>query len=177
MAGIKNRHIVFFRHFVYCVKKAQEILFSVYIFLSVCRKQNIFSFFKAEPFMNIRSLNFFKIIMQNLRHRRAGNICALLGQATIGKIAPCMLGISHINIRNDINYSSVCFLGQAFVLAAVSRLHMKNRNMKPLCADNGKAAVCISEHKNGIRLDLRHKLIALRNFVAAGFAEIITDGI
>ena len=89
--------------------------------------------------MNVGCFDLFKICVQHLSHRRAGNIRTLLRQTAVGKIAACVLGVCHINIRNDIDYASVSLLGKALILTAVARLHMKYRNMQALCTDNRKA--------------------------------------
>ena len=159
MAGIEDRHIVFLCHFVYRREKACEILFRVDIFLAVSGKKNILSFFQSEAGMNVACLDFSEIVMKHLCHRGACNIGALFGQSAIGKIAACVLGVCHINIRNDVNDPTVCLLRQALILTAVSGFHMEDRDMQSLCPDNGKATVRIAENKHGIRLDFRHERI------------------
>ena len=48
MAGIKDGHIVFFRHFVDGSEQRSEILFRVDVFFSVCGKEDILPFFESQ---------------------------------------------------------------------------------------------------------------------------------
>ena len=172
MAGIEDRHIVFLRHFVNRREKACEILFRVDIFLAMSGKKNILSLFKSEAGMDIACLNFGEIVMKHLCHRGTCYICSLFRQSAIGKIAACVLGVCHINIRNDVNNPAVCLLRQALILAAVSGFHMEDRNVQSLCPDNGETAVRITENKHCIRLDFRHERIGFCDNIAAGLTEI-----
>ena len=88
-----------------------------------------------------------------------------------------MLGVSEVNVRDDIDDSSVGFLGQAFVLAAVSRFHMEDGNVQTLRTDNRQAGVCISKNKDSIGLRLNHQLVAGGDNISHSLAEIFPDGV
>ena len=47
--------------------------------------------------------------------------------------------------------------------------------MEALCADHGQAGVCVAEHQNRVRHDLRHQLVAARDDVAHGLAQVRAD--
>ena len=144
MAGVENRHIVFFRHFIDCRKQACEVLLGINIFFAVCREQNISALFQSEARMNVACLDFGKVVMKHFRHGRAGHISTFFGQPAVGKIPASVFGIGHIDVGNDIDDSSVCFFRQTFVLAAVSGFHMEDRDMQSFGSDDRKAAVGIA---------------------------------
>ena len=115
--------------------------------------------------------------MQNLRHRRARNIGALLGQTALGKISSCMLGVGEVDIGDDVNDSSVCLLGEALVLASVACLHMEDGNMESLCRDGGEAGVGVAKDQKRIGLAGNHQLVGAVDDVTNRCAEIIANSI
>ena len=137
MTGVQDRHIIFFCHFIDRRKQAFEILFGIDILLAVGGKQDVSALFQTEPCMDIRPFDLIKVIVQDLCHRRAGHIGALLRQSRIGKITPCVLRIRQIDVGDDVDDPAVGFLRQALVLTTVARFHMKNRDMQTLRTDNG----------------------------------------
>ena len=98
VAAVKNRNIVYFSHRVYRAEKAREILFGIDIFLSVRRKKDIFSFFEAEFFVDIRSFDLFQIVVENFSHRRARNIGAFLRKSAVGEVTSRVLRICDIYV-------------------------------------------------------------------------------
>ena len=84
--------------------------------------------------------------MQHLRHGRAGDIGPLFGQTAVRQIPAGVLGIGHVHIGDDVHDTAVRFLRQAFILAAVARLHVENGDMEPLGADDGEAGVGVPQH-------------------------------
>ena len=88
-----------------------------------------------------------------------------------------MLGIGHVHIGNDIHDAPVGLLGQALILAAVARLHVEDGDVQPLGADDAEAGVGVAQHQNGIGLTLRHQLVAFRNDVAHGLAQVGAHGV
>ena len=97
--------------------------------------------------------------MKHLCHGGAGDVCALLRKPAFGEIPSCVLGISHIHVRNNIHYTAVCLFRQTLVLAAVARLHMEYRYMKSLCRYCGEAGVCVAEYQKCVGLNITHQLI------------------
>ena len=135
-------------------------------------QQDVPALFQPQPGVNVAGLDLRKVLMQHLGHGRARHIGALPGQTAVGQIPPRVLGIRHVHIRDNVHDAAVRFLRQALVLAAIARLHMKDRDVQPLRADDGKTAVRIAQHQHGIRLDGDRQLVALRNDIAHRFAEI-----
>ena len=88
-----------------------------------------------------------------------------------------MLAVCEVNVGNDIYYSAVCFLGQALVLAAVARFHVKNRYVKPLRAYYRKTTVGIAEHQNAIRFNFSHQFIRFCDYIAHRLAEVVSHGV
>ena len=143
MTGIKNRHIIFFRHFVDCGEQRSEVLFCIDVFLTVRGKQDVFTLFQSQTCMDIRCFNLRQIHMQHLSHRGTGNVSTLLRQSCICQITTRVLRIGHVNIGDDIYNAAVCFLRQALVLAAVACFHMEDGDMQALGTDNGIAAISL----------------------------------
>ena len=112
-----------------------------------------------------------------LRHRGTCDISPFLGQAAFGQVTPGMFRIGHIHIGNDVHNAAVGLFRQAFVLAAVARLHVEDGDVEALGADDAKATVGVAQHQDGIRLHLHHQLVALGDDVAHGFAEVIAHGL
>ena len=110
--------------------------------------------------------------MQHLRHRGAGYIRTFLGQARIRQISSGVLGVRHVHIGDDVNDAAVSFLRQALVLAAVASFHMEDGYVEPLGTNDAQARVRIPQHQHGVRLNLNHQLIALRDDIAHGLAQV-----
>ena len=102
--------------------------------------------------MDIAGFDFLQVIMQDFRHRGAGDKSALLGQAAVCQIAAGVLGVGQVDVGDNVHDAPVGLLGKALVLAAVSRLHMENRNVETLCPDDGEAGIGISQYQHRIRL-------------------------
>ena len=129
VAAVQNRHVVLFGHFVDGSKEAREVLFGVNVFFAVGAEQNVLALFEAEALVNVARLDCGQILVQHFGHGAAGHIRAFLGQAAIGQVAASMLGIGHVHIADNVHDAAVGLFGQAFVLAAVARFHVENRNI------------------------------------------------
>ena len=123
--------------------------------------------------MNVALLDLVEVFVQHLRHGAAGHIRALLGQAAVRQIAPRVFGIAQVHVRDDVHDAAVGLLRQALVLAAVARLHVENRDVQSLRADDGQAAVGIAQHQHGIRLDGDHQIIGFGDNIAHGLTQRI----
>ena len=115
--------------------------------------------------------------MQHLRHRRTGDICALPREPALRQVTPRMFAVGHVHIRDDVHYPSVGLLGKALVFAAVTRLHMEDRDVQPLRSYHAKTAVRVPEHQNGIGLRRREELVAAVDDISASSPEVIAYGI
>ena len=177
VAGVQDRHIVLLRHLVDRVEKAEEILLRVDVLLAMGAQQDVLSLLQPKPGVDVAGLDLSKIGMQYLRHRGTCDISPFLGQAAFGQVTPGMFRIGHIHIGNDVHNAAVGLFRQAFVLAAVARLHVEDGDVEALGADDAKATVGVAQHQDGIRLHLHHQLVALGDDVAHGFAEVIAHGL
>ena len=177
VAAIENRHIILLRHLVDCVEKRQEVLLRVDILLAMGAQKNVLPFLQPQPSMNIRSFNLRQVVMQHFRHRGAGHVRALLRQTSISQVPACVLGISHVHIRDDIHDAAVGLLRQALVFAAVAGFHVEDRDMEPLSPNDAQTRIRIPQHQYSIRLHLHHQLIALRDDVAHGLAQVGAHGL
>jgi len=177
MAGIENRHVIFFSQRIDGRKQRPEVLFRIDVFFPVRGKNDIFSGLQSEPFKDIRLFNRFQIGMQHLGHRRTRHKSPLLRKAAFSQVPAGVFGIGHVDIGNDINDPPVRFLRQALVLAAVSRLHMKDRDVQSFGGNRRKAGIRIPEDKKCIRADPAHQLIGSIDDVADCFPQIFPDRI
>ena len=175
MAAVKDRHIVFLSHSIDGIEKRKEILLRVDIFLPVGRQKDVSSLLKSETLMNIGGLDVRKILVKDLRHRRTGHVCPFLRYTGSIQIAACVLRVTDIHIRNDIDYTAVRLLRETFVEAAVTGLHMEDRDMQTLSSYHGKTGIRISEHKHSIRLCLDHKLVGGVDDIAHSSSQVFTD--
>ena len=175
MTGIKDRHVVFFCHFVNCGEETCKVLLGINILLSVSREKDVLSLLKTKAKMDITCLNLSKVITKNLCHRRAGYVCTLLGQACVRKITTSVLGVCHVYVRDDVNNTAVSLLGKALILTSIARFHVEDRNMKSLGTDYRKARIGVTKNKHGIRLDCNHQLIGGGNNIAHCFAKICAN--
>ena len=173
MAGIQNGHIVLLGHLVDGVKQRQKVLLGVDVLLAVGAQKNVLSFLKAQPGMNVRSLNLRQIVMQHLSHRGASHIRTFLGQSGIGQIPAGVLGICHIDVGDDVHNAPIGLLRQALVLTPVAGLHVEDRNMQPLGADDAQAGIGIPQHQDRIRLNLNHQLVTFSDDIAHRLAEVL----
>ena len=115
--------------------------------------------------------------MQNFGHGATRNVRAFLGQTAIGQVAAGMFGIGHVHVADDVHDAAVGLFGQAFVLAAVARFHVENRDVQALSGNRRKATVGVAENQQSIRLASDHELVAAIDDVTHGCAEVVTDGI
>ena len=88
-----------------------------------------------------------------------------------------MLGIGKVDVGDDVHDAAVGLLRQALILAAVAGFHVEDRDVQPLGADHGQAAVRVAENEHGVGLELNHRLVGGRDDVAHRLAEVGTDGV
>ena len=177
VAAVQDGHIVLRCHGVDGREEGEEVLFRVDVFLSVGAQKDVLTLLQPQPLMDIRRLNLGKVLVQDLRHRRARDIGALLGEAAVGQVAAGVLGIGHVDIGDDVDNAAVRLLRQAFVLAAVAGLHVEDRDMQPLGADDAEAGVRVPQHQHRVGFDGDHQLIALGNDIAHGFTQVRADSV
>ena len=131
MARIKDRHIILLRHSVDGREEREEVLFRVDVFLTVRRQEDVSTFLQPQTLMDIRRLNLGKILVKDLRHRRARHIGAFLRETAISQIPAGVLGVGHVDIGDDVDNPAVRLFREAFVLAAVAGFHVEDRDVQP----------------------------------------------
>ena len=146
VAGVQNRHVVLLCHRVDGVEQAQEVLLRVDVLLAVGAQQDVSTLFEAEARVDIAGLNLRKVLVQDLRHWRTRHVSALLRQSAVRQVPAGVLGVGEIDIGDDIDNSPVRLLRQALILAAVSGLHVEDRDVQPLRTDYAQAGVRVAQH-------------------------------
>ena len=177
VAAVEYRHVVLFGHLVDGGEEAREVLLGVDIFFAVGAEQNVLAFFEAEAFVDVAGLDGFQVLVQDFGHGAAGHVGAFLGESAFGQVAAGVFGVGHVYVADDVDDAAVGLFGQAFVLAAVARFHVENRDMQTLGRDSGKATVGVAENQQCIGLAGDHELVAAVDDVADGSAEVVTHGI
>ena len=172
MAAVEDRHVVLLGHGVDGIEKRKEVLFRIYVLLPVGGKKDILSLLKAESLMDIGSLYLGEVLMENFSHRGSGHIGPFLGKTALREISSCVFAVGEVHIGDDVNNPTVGFLGKAFVLAAVSCLHMEYGDMESLRSDHREAAVGVTENEDRVGLDAYHKFVALGYDVAHRLSEV-----
>ena len=115
--------------------------------------------------------------MQHLSHGRTGDVHALLGQSALVQVLARMLGVGEVDVGDDVDDAAVGLFGQALVLASVARLHVEDGDVETFCADHRQARVGVAQHKHGVGTRGCHQLVRRVDDVAAGGAEVVTDGV
>ena len=177
MAGVENWHVVLLRHVVDGVEEREEVLLGVDVLLAVGGEEDILALLQAETLVHIARLNLGEVVVEDLRHRRARHVGALLGQAAVGEIAAGVLGVGHVDITDDVDDAAVGLLGQALVLAAVAGLHVEDGDVETLGADDAEAGVGVAKNEDAVGLGLGEEFVGTVDDVAAGGAEVVADGI
>ena len=177
VAAVEDGHIILRRHLVDCIEERQEVLFRVEVLLAVGAQEDVLALFEVEASVDVAGLDLGEVVVQHLGHRRAGHVSALLRQSAVRQIAARVLGIGHIDIGDNVDNAAVRLLRQALVLAAVAGLHVEDRDVQPLRADDAEAAVRVAQHQHRIGLDLHHQLVTLRDDIAHGLAEVRAHGV
>ena len=175
VAAVENRHIIFLRHCVDGVEKAEEILLSVDVLLAVGTQKNVAALLQAEALVHVGSLYLGEVVVQNLRHWGTSNVGALAREAAFGKIAAGVLGVGHVDVGDDVYDAAVGLFGEAFVFAAVAGFHVEDWNMQTLCANNREAGVGITQDQHCIWLNLNHQLVGLVDDITHRLAKVGAD--
>ena len=177
VAGVKDWHIILLCHGIDRCEQLDKIAVCIDIFLPMGREQNVLPLSQSQTLVDIARFDLVQIGVQYLGHGAAGHKGALLRQAALHQIPARVLRIAEIYIADDIHNASVRLLRQALVLAAVTRLHMENRNVQPFSADHRKAGVGVAQDQHRIRPDPHHQLVGLLDDIPNRGSEIIAYGI
>ena len=175
MAGVEDRHIVFFRQSVDGGEQAFKVFVSVDVFLPVRGKQDVAIGLQPQTFQHVGRKDLVEIAAQHLRHGRTGHISTLLGHSHFVQIFPGRLRIRQIHIGDHVHDTAVGLFWQTLVLAAIARLHVENGDVQPLCGDGGQAGVGIAQDQQRIGRQLSHDRIGLGKDVPAGLPQVAAD--
>ena len=177
VAGVQDGHVVLLRHPVDRREQAGEVLLRVDVLFTMGREQDVPALLDPQPRVNVAGLDLGEVVVQHLGHGAASHIGALFGQAAVRQIAPGVLRIAQVDVRDDVHDAAVGLFRQALVLAAVARLHVENRDVQPLRTDDRQAGVRIAQHQHRIGLEFHHQVVALGNDVAHRLAECLAHGV
>ena len=172
VAAVEDWHIVFLSHRVDGVEQAQEVLLCVDVFLTVSAQQDVAAFFQTEAGVDIAGFDFSKVLVKDLGHRGACDVCAFFREAAVGKVAACVLAVGHVHVGDDVNYAAVGLLREAFILAAVAGFHVEYRDMEAFGTDYAQAAVGVAKDQNSVRFGLYHQFVALCYDISHRFAQV-----
>ena len=85
-----------------------------------------------------------QIFMKHLGHGRTRDVGTFLGHTRSMEITTRMLGITHVDIADNIYDTAVGFFGQALIKTTITCFHVEDRDMQTLSTDNGEAAIGIA---------------------------------
>ena len=173
MAAVQHGHVVLLRHFIDGREEAHEILLRVDVLLPVGGKQNVLALSQSQAGVDVTGFDFRQVLVEHLGHGAAGDVGALLGQTVLHQVPPGVFGVAQVHIGNNVHDAAVGLLRQALVLAAVARLHMEDRDVQPLGADDAKAGVGVPQHQHGIGLQFHHQVVAFGDDVPHGLAQCV----
>ena len=177
MAGVQNRQVVPLRQGVHRVHQREEVFLRVDVLLPVGGEQDVLPLLQSQPLVDIGGFDLLQIGVEHLRHGGTGNIGALLGQPAFVEVAPGVLGISKVHIRDDVHDPPVGLLRQTLVLAAVACLHVEDGDVEPLGSDGAEAGVGIPQDQQGIRLLFDHNTITFGYNIADRLSQVRAYGI
>ena len=177
VAAVEDGHIVFLGHTVDGVEEGAEVGVSVDVFLAVGAQEDVATLLEAKAGVDVAGVDVGEILAEHFGHGGAGDIGALLGEAAVGEVAAGVLGVSEVDVGDDIDDAAVGLLGEAFVLAAVAGFHVEDGDMQALGADDAQAGVGVAQNEDGIGTGLHHELVAGVDDVAHGGAEVVAHGI
>ena len=177
VAGVQDRHIVFFGQRVDRGEQAREVRLGVDVLLAVGGEQHVALGLQAELGEDVACLDLVQVSAQDLRHGRASDVGALRRAAGVLEVASGVLGVCQVDVGDDVHDAAIGLLGQALVLAAVARLHVEDGDVQALGRDGGKAAVGVAQDQQGVGLHLDHQLVARGDDVADGLAQVGAHGV
>ena len=177
VAGVQDRHVVSLGQRVDRSEQAREVGLCVDVLLAVGGEQHVALGLQAELREDVRGLDLVQVGAQDLGHGRARDVGALLGAAGILEVAAGVLGVGQVDIGDHVNDAAVGLLGQALVLAAVARLHVKDGDVQALGRDGGQAAVGVAQDQQCVGLDLHHQLVARGDDVSDRLAQVGAHGV
>lgn len=159
-AAYKGKSIGFMK----CPKTFPEVpqtLRHINIFRPVQGDQEKLPLFQTQFSQDSATINFFFIIVQNLKDWIAGNKDPVGIDPLPQKIGPTPLGIGHQDVATMIDDATVHFLGHSVIKASVASLHVIDGNPHTLGHDRGKGAVGIPQDEQTICFRLLQDFFAL----------------
>ena len=176
VAAVENRHIIFLRHRVDGIEKAQEVLLSVDVLLAVGTQKNVAALGEAQALMHVRFLYLGEVLVQDFGHWGAGDVGAFAREAAFGKVAAGVLGVGHVDVGDDIYDAAVGLFGEAFVFAAVAGFHVEDGDVEAFGSDDAQATVGVAQDEDGIGFGLDHQFVGFVDDVAHCGSEVFAYG-
>ena len=115
--------------------------------------------------------------MEHFGHGGSADVGALRSHTRCVEIAAGMLTVADVDVGDDVDNAAVGFLGETFVEATVSGLHVEDGDVQAFGTNHAQAGVGVAEHKHSVGLCFDHQLIRSSNDVAHGFAEVFANSI
>lgn len=84
-------------------------------------------------YYGIFRLDLSKVLVQYLHHGAACDIHPFFSQSAFMEIFSCVFTVCKVYVADDVHDPTVGLLGQTFVLAAGSHLHVKDRGKIEIC--------------------------------------------
>ena len=173
VAAVENRLAVLLSERIDGREERAEVGLRVDVLLAVGRQQEVAARLQTLVAEHVRRVDLLQVRAQYLRHGRARHVGALRRAAGGGEIAPSVLRVSEVHVRDHVHDAAVGLLRQTLVLAAVARLHVEDGDVQALRGNRREARVRVSQHEQGVRLDLRHELVGGVDDVADGRAQVL----
>ena len=177
MAGVENGQVVLRSQCIDGVEKREEVALGVDVLFTVGREEHVLTLLQPEALVDVAGADGVEIGTQHLGHRGTRDVSTLAGQPVVGQVAAGVLGVAEVDVGDDVNDAAVGFLGQTLVLAAVTGLHVEDRDVQPLRRDGRQARVGVAENEQGVGPRLHHELVRAVDDVAHGGAEVVAHGV
>ena len=132
VAAVEDGHVVALGHLVDGGEEALEVLLGVNILLAMGAEEDVSAFLQAQALVDVAGIYLGEVAVQDLSHGAAGDVGALLGEASVGEVAAGVLAVGHVDVGDDVHDAAVGLFWQTLVLTAVASLHVENGDMQTL---------------------------------------------
>lgn len=172
VAGVEDGLLVLLGEGVDGTEQGAKAPLVVDVLLAVRGEQEVPALVEPLAREHVRGVDGGQVRAQHLGHGGPRHERALGGAPRVLEPAAGVLGVGEVHVRDDVDDPAVRLLGEALVAAAVARLHVEDRDVKPLGGDGGEAGVGVPQHEQRIRLHPGHQLVRAVDDVADALAEV-----